>query len=105
MEIILVNQNKIVRLPEETKKEEINEYIYSGYDLVDESLNVLKRAQGGREIPLNMHNSLLDKYDKALQENADLKEENEVLSNENIRLDGIIKQLKLKAKGDELNVK
>lgn len=79
---ILRKDNRAVRL---NGDDLVYQYLADGYDLIDEEGKVLKRATGGKMIPLGEHNKVLDKVEE-------LKEEIKVLESENLRLDGLVKK-------------
>ncbi|XCT23556.1 hypothetical protein AB0R72_21550 (plasmid) [Bacillus velezensis] len=47
--------------------ERVSGYLRDGYDQIDETGNILKRATGGRTVPVSEHNKALDKIE-ALEE-------------------------------------
>lgn len=55
--------------------EAVNSYLRDGYDQIDESGNVLKRATGGRTVPIGEHNEALDKIETLEAEVKKLKAE------------------------------
>jgi cell shape-determining protein MreC len=67
-------------------------FLADGYNQIDNEGNVIKRATGGKVIPLNEHNRVLDEVESLKQKVKDMQEEIKVLEEENIRLDKLAKQ-------------
>lgn len=61
-------------------------YLIEGYDQIDVDGNIVKRATGGRMIPLAEFNKVIDENEKLQAIVKDLKEEKEVLEADNERL-------------------
>ena len=61
-------------------------YFIEGYDQIDVDGNIVKRATGGRMIPLAEFNKVIDENEKLQAIVKDLKEEKEVLEADNERL-------------------
>lgn len=55
--------------------EAVNGYLRDGYDQIDESGKVLKRATGGRTVAIGEHNKALDKIEALETEVKELKAE------------------------------
>ena len=48
--------------------ESVSGYLKDGYDQIDETGNILKRATGGRAVPVSEHNKALDKIETLEEE-------------------------------------
>lgn len=71
----LLKGNRVIDVQDELAAS----YLAEGYDQIDVNGNIIKKATGGRMIPLAEYNKLYDKVN-------DLQEENKVLLSENDRL-------------------
>lgn len=61
-------------------------YLAEGYDQIDTEGNIVKRATGGRLVPLAEFNKVIEENEKLKAVVKDLKEEKEVLEADNERL-------------------
>lgn len=80
-------ENRVLTVHEDL----VSDYLFDGYDQIDSEGNVIKKATGGREIPLPEHNKVIDELESAKQTIKDLREELKVMEEENIRLDKVLK--------------
>lgn len=86
---ILRKENRAVRLKDEDL---VYMYLEDGYDQIDEQGNIIKRATGGKLVPLSEHNRTLDEVEALKTKVSELNEEVKVLEAENMRLDKLVKQ-------------
>lgn len=63
-------------------------YLKQGYDQIDDTGKVLKKATGGRMVTLAEHNKALDEVEKLKAENAKLKDEVKKLKDEIKKTEG-----------------
>lgn len=60
----------------------VSNYLKQGYDQIDDTGKVLKKATGGRMVTLPEHNKALDEVEKLKTENVKLREEYDLLHKE-----------------------
>ena len=75
----------------------LESYLKQGYDQIDDAGNIIKKATGGKTIPLAEYNKVLEELEKLneLKETdvGEVKKENETLKKENATLKGKITRL------------
>lgn len=73
----------------------VETYLARGYDQVDDKGKIIRRATGGRTVPLTEHNKVLDQLEE-LKGSAgadELKKENSVLKGKVTKLENKVKEL------------
>lgn len=73
----------------------VETYLQRGYDQIDDKGKVIKRATGGRMVPLSEHNAVLDQLEelKDAAGSDELKKENSVLKGKVTKLENKVKEL------------
>lgn len=72
-------------------EDQVAHFLADGYDQIDIEGNIIKRATGGRMVPLPEFNKVLDELEFSKAKIKDLQDELKVMEEENIRLDKVLK--------------